>query len=108
MNCDTCVFTNNTKITIKGNCPEKEEREDSKTDEKKDESPDKTDDNGSNWAMYFGIGVGVLVIIVICGIIFYKLCLKKNKNKNKIDPSIYFNTNEKSIPFEDDNEDAIN
>ena len=108
MNCDTCVFTNNTKITIKGNCPEKEEREDAKTDEKKDESPDKTDDNGSNWAMYFGIGVGVLVIIVICGIIFYKLCLKKNKNKNKIDPSIYFNTNEKSIPFEDDNEDAIN
>ena len=123
MNCDTCIFTNNTKITIEGNCPEREEKEDTTdektedttdekkedtTDEKKDDTTDKkkedtTDENNgssdSNILLYIGIGISIIIIIV-AGIIIYMKCFKKKKIK--IDPSLYFNTNEKTIPFDDD------
>ena len=93
MNCDSCLFKNNSKITIQGNCPEKEESEND--NEKK----------GNNFVIYFSITFSIIIIVVVIIVIYFKCCRKQNNN---LDPSSYLNIEGKTFPFEDDQDSNIN
>ena len=115
MNCDSCLYKNNSKIKIAGNCPEKEEKEEEK--EKEEEDDDHNDDEkedssktkgGNNFVVYLSVGLSLVIVIVIIVVIYFKCC---RKNSTKVDPSNYLNIDGKggkSIPFDDDADIGIN
>ena len=92
MNCESCIFTNNSKVNIEGNCPETEEKE----EEIKEE------EGGSTFGVIIGIIISILIIVAISVVIYFK-CFKKNKYKS--DPSNYLNIEGKNIAFGDDEGD---
>ena len=90
MNCDSCLFKNNSKIKIEGNCPEIEEEDD------EEENPTK---GGNNLVIIISVVLSIVVVAVIAVVIYCKCC----KNKQfKNDLSSYQNSDGKNIPFEDD------
>ena len=94
MNCDTCIFKNNSKITIEGNCPEIEETEGEKEKEKEYE-----DEEGKTLIIIISIVFAVIIIVIVL-IVLYFTCYKKGKCRKE--PSAYLNIDGKNISFEDD------
>ena len=113
MNCDSCLYKNNSKIKIAGNCPEKEEKEEEKEEEDDDHNDDENEDSsktkgGNNFVVYLSVGLSLVIVIVIIVVIYFKCC---RKNINKVDTSNYLNIDGKggkSIPFDDDADIGIN
>ena len=92
MNCDTCIFKNNSKINIEGNCPEFEETEEEKEKEYEDEE-------GKTLIIIISIVFAVIIIVIVL-IVLYFTCYKKGKCRKN--PSAYLNIDGKNISFEDD------
>ena len=88
MNCDSCLFKNNSKIKIEGNCPEIEEDD--------EETPTKS---GNSLVIIISVVLSIVVVVVIAVVIYCKCC-KNRQFKN--DLSSYQNSDGKNIPFEDD------
>ena len=91
MNCDTCLYKNNSKVTIEGNCPENENED--------------VEESKSNFVVYFSIILSVIIIIVAGIVVYFKFC---RKNKYKLDPSNYLNIDGKNISFDDEEDSGIN
>ena len=91
MNCDTCLYKNNSKVTIEGNCPENEDED--------------VEESKSNFVVYFSIILSIIIIIVAGIVVYFKFC---RKNKYKLDPSNYLNIDGKNISFDDEEDSGIN
>ena len=95
MNCETCLYPNNTDIKIEGNCPFASRSEINKS-------------KSNNLGVWISI-LTVVFILIIIGIIVYIKCyqnkgiIKKNK-----DISDYYNIDKKNIAFDDENSPGIN
>ena len=95
MNCETCLYPNNSNVKIEGNCPFS---------------------NGSNRrnkksSNSFAIWISVLSIIfisIIIGIIVYIKCFKNKGIIKKNDNTDYYNIDKKNVAFDDENSSGIN
>ena len=90
MNCDTCKFTNNSKILIKGNCPETEEPKEAEKEKGK---------GGNTLVIVLAVVISVIVVVVVVIVIYFKCC--KNKQFKK-DIASYQNIDGKNISFDED------
>ena len=101
MNCETCLYKNNSKITIEGNCP-------LSIDINDDINKKKNNKNNSSKSLAIWISIlSVIFVLVIIGIIVYIKCYK-NKRISKKDNSDYYNIGGKNIPLDEDSDSGIN
>ena len=92
MNCDTCIFKNNSKVTLEGNCPEYEEPEEK-------EKEKEIEEDGNTLIIVISI-VFAVVVIFITLVTLYFTCYKKGKCCKG--SSEYLSIDGKNIAFEDD------
>ena len=92
MNCDTCLFKNNSKVTLEGNCPEYEEPEEK-------EKEKEIEEDGNTLIIVISIVFSVVVIFITL-VTLYFTCYKKGKCYKG--SSEYLSKERKNIAFEDD------
>ena len=92
MNCESCIFKNNSKVNIEGNCPETEEKE----EEIKEE------EGGNTFGVIIGIIISILIIVAISFLIYFICFIIYKYNR---DPSNYLYIEGKNIAFGDDEGD---
>ena len=85
MNCESCLYKNNSKIRISGNCPEIEEEEDSKS--------------GNTLVIVIVVILSVIVVVVV-GVVIYFKCFKNRQINNELDA--YQSNEGKNVPFDED------
>ena len=108
MNCMTCLYENKSLKLQEGNCPETPDNGDKKNEngeqEKEKEKEEKQD-------LSFLLVLAIIIILVVLGltigVIYYIKCYGKNKI-TEIQSGSYHSIDGKDIPFEDENNAAIN
>ena len=102
MNCKSCLYENKSVKLMQGNCPETPGNE-GEEDEDKDEDEDK-----KSWLLVIAIIIIIIVLGLMIGVIYYIKCYNKDKITQTKSDSDYHSIEGKDIPFEDENNAAIN
>jgi hypothetical protein len=100
MNCMTCLYENKSVKLQEGNCPETPDngnKENNNEEEKRDLS----------FLLVLAIIIILIVLGLTIGVIYYIKCYGKNKTR-EIQNGSYHSIDGKDIPFEDENNAAIN
>lgn len=100
MNCMTCLYENKSVKLQEGNCPETPDngnKENNNEEEKQDLS----------FLLVLAIIIILIVLGLTIGVIYYIKCYGKNKTR-EIQNGSYHSIDGKDIPFEDENNAAIN
>jgi hypothetical protein len=103
MNCMTCLYENKSVKLQEGNCPETPDNGANKTENEVEE------DQNLNFLLVLAIIIILIVLGITIGVIYYIKCYnKKNTITETKSDSDYHNIDGKDIPFEDENNAAIN
>ena len=89
MNCESCLYENNSEILIEGNCPESSEKN---NNEKK---------SSNNILILISI-ILIIFIVIVIGVIIYIKFKRNRYNSN------YYNIEGKTIPFDEEDNSGIN
>ena len=103
MNCETCLYQNNSKIIIDGNCPQSSRSND--IDDKSNDNKRKGKKSNNSPFIWISIILVIMMLFVIIIMIYIKC---KNRYNGNIKNTDYYSIGGRNIPFEDEDNSGIN